>query len=264
MWIPDVYQGAPTAVTLMIAAAPKLAAFAITLRLLVEGMIAFAPDWQQMLVLLAVLSLAIGNITAIAQTSMKRLLGYSTISHMGFMLLGLLSGVVDGNAYPAAAAYGSALFYILTYVLTTVGGFGVLLLLSNGGVEADQIDDFKGLHKRSPWLALVMLVVMFSLAGVPPMVGFYAKFAVINAVIVADMTWLAVFAVLMSLVAAFYYLRVVKLMYFDEPTTNAPLHARTDMRVLLAANGIVLGLLGIFPGPLMQACLTAIVRTLFA
>lgn len=263
MWIPDVYQGAPTAVTLMIGGAPKLAAFAITLRLLVEGLIVFAGDWQQMLLILSVLSMAVGNITAIAQSSMKRLLGYSTIAQMGFMLLGMLSGVVGGNAYSASSAYGSALFYMLTYTVTSVGGFGVLLYLSRAGYEADSLDDFKGLFKRSPVAAGVMLVVMFSLTGIPPTVGFYAKFVVINAAVGAGLIWLAVFAVLMSLVGAFYYLRVVKLMFFDEPVNPAPLEpSRAGMRVTLALNGLAALVFGIVPGGLMQYCLIAMARTL--
>ena len=251
MWIPDVYQGAPTAVALMIGGAPKLAAFAITLRILVEGMIVYAVDWQQMLVILAVLSLALGNIAAIAQTSVKRLLGYSTIAQMGFMLLGLFSGVVGGNAYSAASAYGAALFYVLTYVLTAVGAFGVLMLIS------------KGLFKRSPMAAGVMLVIMFSLTGIPPTVGFYAKFVVINAAVIAGRTELAVFALMMSLIAAYYYLRIVKLMFFDEPLATQPLPpARLDMRLVLALNGVAVIAFGVVPGWLLQYCLTAITRTL--
>jgi len=262
MWVPDVYQGAPTPVTLLIAGGPKLAAFAITIRLLVEGLITLAIDWQQMLVILAVLSLAIGNLTAIVQTNFKRMLAYSTISHMGFVLLGLLSGVVDGKALHAADAYGSALFYILAYVLTTLASFGAVIILSRSGFEADQLDDFKGLHKRSPWLAFIVLLIMFSLAGVPPTVGFYAKFAVLNAVIGTGMVWLAVFAVIMSLIGAFYYLRVVKLMYFDEPLSTVEIQPRGDARVILVLNAIAIGVLGLLPSGLMDVCLNAIVRTL--
>ncbi len=263
MWIPDVYQGAPTAVTLMIGGVPKIAAFAVTLRILVEGMIVFAADWQEMLVILAVLSLIIGNVTAIAQTSIKRLLGYSTIAQMGFMLLGLLSGVIGGHAYSATSAYGAAMFYVLTYTLTVLGAFGVLLVLSRGGFEADSLQDLKGLGKRSPGAAFVMLVVMFSLAGIPPTVGFYAKFVVINAVIVAGMTWLAVLAVLTSLIGAYYYLRVVKLMYFDEADTAAAVPvASLDLRLVLALNAALVAILGILPGGLLQVCLDAITSTL--
>jgi NADH-quinone oxidoreductase subunit N len=262
MWIPDVYQGAPTAVTLMIGGAPKLAAFAITVRLLVEGMIVFAGSWQDMLLFLSVLSMALGNITAIAQTSFKRLLGYSTIAQMGYMLLGLLSGVVGGNAFSAAPAYSSAMFYALAYTLTVLCAFGILLLLSHHGYEADKLDDLKGLHKRNPWAALIMLVVMFSLTGIPPTIGFFGKLAVINSVVDAGMPVLAVFAVLMSLIGAFYYLRVVKLMYFDEPISALPIEASFDMRLLLTVNGLLVLFLGIVPGGLLAICYSSIVKTL--
>ena len=265
MWVPDVYQGAPTAVTLLIGGAPKLAAFAIALRMLVEGMIALAVDWQQMLAVLAVLSLIIGNVTAIAQTSIKRMLAYSTISHMGFMLLGLMSGIINGNAYSAAGAYSAALFYALTYVLTTLGSFGVLLAISRQQGEADRFEDFKGLHKRSPGLALIMMIMMFSLAGVPPTVGFYAKFAVLGAVVGTGMIWLAVLAVLTSLVAAFYYLRVVKMMYFDAAEDShdiALTGCRADMQSMLTINAAAVLVLGLMPEWLMQTCIAAITRTL--
>ena len=269
MWIPDVYQGAPSAVTLIVGGAPKLAAFAITLRLLVEGMIALAFDWQQMLVILAVLSLALGNLAAIAQTSVKRMLGYSTISHMGFMLLGLLSGVINGNAYSAASAYSSALFYVVVYVLTTTAAFGVLLVMSRNGYEADHIDDFKGLHRKNPWAALVMLLVMVSFAGVPPTVGFYAKLSVLSAAFATGAVWLVVFAVVMSLFGSYYYLRIVKLMYFDalvEDTNLAPRvgagAGRLDARIVLIVNGLAIIVIGLFPDTLMQACVNAMARTL--
>ncbi len=266
MWIPDVYQGAPSAITLVVGGAPKLAAFAIVLRLLVEGMIALALDWQQMLTILAVLSLALGNLAAIAQTSVKRMLGYSTISHMGFLLLGMLAGIINGNAYSAANAYSSALFYAVVYALTTCAAFGVLLVMSRNGYEADHIDDFKGLFHRNPWAALVMLVTMFSLAGVPPTVGFYAKFSVLSAAFATGSVWLVVFAVMMSLVGAYYYLRIVKLMYFDAPVEGSIIagagSGRLDARVLLIVNGAAIVLLGILPGAVMQACVSAITRTL--
>ncbi len=266
MWIPDVYQGAPSAITLVVGGAPKLAAFAIVLRLLVEGMIALAFDWQQMLMILAVLSLALGNLAAIAQTSVKRMLGYSTISHMGFLLLGMLSGIINGNAYSAASAYSSALYYVVIYTLTTCAAFGVLLAMSRNGYEADHIDDFKGLGKRSPWAALVMLLTMFSLAGVPPTVGFYAKFSVLSAAFATGSVWLVVFAVMMSLVGAYYYLRIVKLMYFDEPVASAAIagagSGRTDARIVLIVNGAALLVLGIVPDSVMRACVSAMSRTL--
>ncbi len=262
MWVPDVYQGAPTAVTLLLGGAPKLAAFAICFRLLVEGLLPLAFDWQQMLTVLAVLSMAIGNITAIAQTNLKRMLAYSTISQMGFMLLGLLAGVVNFNASSAPNAYSSAMFYSVTYVLTTLGTFGMILLLARAGFEAENLDDFKGLNQRSPWFAFVMLLLMFSLAGIPPMMGFYAKVSVLQAVLSTGQVWLAVVAVLFSLIGAFYYLRVVKLMYFDEPVDTSVIVVSKDMRIALSINGAAVLALGLLPGPLMTACAAAIVKTL--
>jgi NADH-quinone oxidoreductase subunit N len=263
MWVPDVYQGAPTAVTLLIAGAPKLAAFAITIRLLVEGMLSLAVDWQQMLMVLSVVSLVVGNLAAIAQTNLKRMLAYSTIAQMGFMLLGLTSGVVNGNTLSAANSYSSALFYVVTYVVTTLGSFGLIMLLSRQGFEAEEINDLKGLNQRSPWYAAVMAIFMFSLAGIPPTVGFYAKLAVLQALVSTNVDlyiWLAVFAVLLSLVGAFYYLRVVKVMYFDEAEDRSPILASTEARAVLSANGLAVLVLGILPGGLMALCAQAIVR----
>ena len=262
MWIPDVYHGATTAVTLVIGTAPKLAAFAMAMRLLVNGLLDLAHDWQQMLVILAVLSMAIGNITAIAQTNLKRMLAYSTIAHMGFMLLGLLSGVVGGNWLNAADAYAAAMFYTLTYVLMSMGSFGMLVFLSQKGFECENLHDLKGLNRRHPWFAFILLLLMFSLAGVPPTVGFYAKLAVLSAAVNAGQIWLAVVAVLFSLIGAFYYLRIVKLMYFDE-TGDAfrgasPAAGGNGMRVLLSANGLALLVLGVLPQPLMTLCFFAI------
>jgi len=262
MWVPDVYQGAPTAVTLLLGGAPKLAAFAITFRLLVEGLFPLAVDWQQMLVVLAVLSMAIGNLTAIAQTNLKRMLAYSTISQMGFMLLGLLSGVANGNSDLAVDAYSSSMFYSITYVLTTLGTFGIIMLLARSGFEAENLDDLKGLNKRSPWFALVMLLLMFSLAGIPPMMGFYAKLSVLQAVLSTGKLWLALVAVAFSLIGTFYYLRIVKLMYFDEPLDHSPIVASPDMRMVLSVNGLLVVVLGILPGSLMTACVHAISNTL--
>jgi NADH-quinone oxidoreductase subunit N len=263
MWAPDVYQGSPTSVTLLIAGAPKLAAFAICIRLLVEGVWALAIDWQQMLTVLAVLSMVVGNITAIVQTNIKRMLAYSTIAQTGFMLLGLLAGVFSGsNAASAASAYSASLFYSLTYVLTTLGTFGVVMLLSRSGFEADNIDDFKGLNQRSPWFAAVMMVLLLSLAGVPPMVGFYAKLAVLQSVLASGQVWLAVFSVLLSLVGAYYYLRVIKAMYFDDAIDTSPITVPGEMRFALSANGVAIVVLGLLPGPLMAACVVAITRTL--
>lgn len=265
MWIPDVYQGAPTVVTLMIGGAPKLAAFAMTIRLLVEGLLPLAIDWQQMLMVLAVASLLIGNLAAIAQTNLKRMLAFSTISQMGFVLIGLLSGVVNGNTAAAANAYSSAMFYVVTYVLTTLATFGIILLLAREGFESEEIADLAGLNQRSPLYAGVMAVCLFSLAGVPPMVGFYAKLSVLQALIAsgqAGAIGLAVFAVMMSLIGAFYYLRVVKVMYFDAPITATTVSAGTDVRVVLSLNGALVLILGILPGGLMALCARAVVSTL--
>ena len=258
MWLPDVYHGSPTSATLLVAAAPKLAAFAIAFRLLVEARVGVAADWQQMLLLLSVASLALGNIAAIAQTNFKRMLAYSTMSHIGFVLLGLLAGVVDGDMATAGYAYGSALFYMITYVLTTLGAFGLVLLLARSGFEADEIDDLKGLNRRRPWMALAMLAMMFSFAGIPPFVGFYAKLAVLKAVIDVGHVWLAVVAVLFSLVGAFYYLRVVKVMYFDPPADQAPILQADGAHATMAVNGALILWLGVIPGPLMAACIEAI------
>jgi NADH-quinone oxidoreductase subunit N len=258
MWIPDVYQGAPTAVTLVIGSAPKLAAFAMAMRLLVNGLLDLAADWQQMLAILAVLSMAIGNFTAIAQTNVKRMLAYSTIAHMGFMLLGLLSGVVAGNWRNAPDAYSAAMFYTVVYVLMSLGAFGMLLYLSRAGVECETLEDFRGLNRRNPWFAFVMLVMMFSLAGIPPTAGFYAKLAVLSAAVSAGRVGLAVVAVLLSLVGAFYYLRIVKLMYFDEPKDATPAVGHAEMRGVLSLNGLLVLAIGIIPQPLMGLCFDAI------
>ncbi len=258
MWIPDVYHGAPNAMTLFIGTAPELAAFAMAMRLLVNGLLDLAVDWQQMLMILSVLSMAVGNLAAIAQTNIKRMLAYSAISHMGFMLLGLLAGVVGGNALSAPGAYSAAMFYAVVYVLMSLGSLGMVLALSRAGFEAEELTDYKGLNQRAPWYAFLMLLVMFSLAGLPPTVGFYAKLVVLDAAVKADQLWLAVFAVVMSVIGAFYYLRVVKLMYFDEPDSAAPIEPGLDMRVVLSANGLAMLVLGIVPGPLFGLCLAAI------
>ena len=252
MWVPDVYHGAPTAVTLLIGTAPKLAAFAFVMRLLVEalGMQQLLAEWQQMLVLLAVASLAIGNITAIAQTNLKRMLAYSTISHMGFLLLGILSGTVEG--------FGAAMYYTVIYVLMALGTFGMIMLLSRQGFEAQNLEDFKGLNQRDPWYAFIMMLLMFSMAGIPPTMGFWAKLFVLQAVLSAGYVWLAVVAVLFSFVGAFYYLRVVKLMYFDAPTDAAPIGPHGDVRVLMSVNGLAVLVLGLAPGALLAVCERAI------
>jgi NADH-quinone oxidoreductase subunit N len=268
MWVPDVYQGAPTAVTLLIGGAPKLAAFAITIRLLVEGMLGLALDWQQMLIVLSVGSMAIGNLAAIAQSNLKRMLAYSTIAQIGFMLLGMASGVVHGNTVSAGNSYASSMFYIVTYVLTTLGTFGLIMFLSRQGFEAEQIDDFKGLARRSPWFAAVMAIFMFSLAGIPPTVGFYAKLSVLQALVSTNVNgyvWLAVAAVLFSLIGAYYYLRLVKVMYFDEPADSRPLDPAAssgEVRAVLSLNGAMVLIFGLLPGGLMALCAEAIVKAL--
>ena len=252
MWVPDVYQGAPTAVTLFIGSAPKFAAFAMVMRLLAQGLGAemLVDEWRHMLAVMAILSLVIGNLTAIMQTNLKRMLAYSTISHMGFLLLGVLSGTIDG--------YGAGMFYVVVYVLMTLGSFGIILLLARSGFEAENLDDYKGLNQRNPWYAFLMLLLMFSMAGIPPTVGFYAKLAVLQSVVHIGMWWIAVIAVLFSLIGAFYYLRIVKLMYFDAPVDTAPIAASGDVRALLSVNGLAVLILGIAPQPLMVLCIEAV------
>ncbi len=252
MWVPDVYQGAPTAVTLFIGSAPKFAAFAIVMRLLAQalGSEMLVEEWRQMLIIMAVLSLAIGNLTAIMQTNLKRMLAYSTISHMGFLLLGVLSGTIDG--------YGASMFYVVVYVLMTLGTFGIILLLTRDGFEAENLDDYRGLNQRSPWYAFLMLLLMFSMAGIPPTVGFYAKLSVLQAVVQMGLWWVAVIAVVFSLIGAFYYLRIVRLMYFDKPQDDAPIRASGDVRALLSVNGLSVMVLGIAPQPLMVICIEAV------
>ena len=254
MWVPDVYEGSPTAVTLFIGSVTKLAAFALVIRLLVQGLFVLAVDWQGMLIIMAVLSIVIGNITAIAQTSLKRMLAYSTISHVGFLLYGIMSASING--------FASAMFYIVSYVLMTLAGFGIILLLSRKGFEADQLDDLKGLNQRSPWYAFLMLITMFSMAGVPPTLGFYAKFAVLQAALQAGMLWLVVFAVLMAVIGAFYYLRIVKLMYFDEPKDKAAIKSTPEMRWALSLNALALLGFGLMPQWLMNRCAYAITLSL--
>jgi NADH-quinone oxidoreductase subunit N len=264
MWIPDVYHGAPTAVTLFISSAPKLAAFAMALRLLVSGLFGLAEQWQTMLMIMALLSIGVGNLAAIAQSNIKRMLAYSAISHMGFMLLALMSGTVGRETDPMALinAYSSAMYYSVAYVIMSLGAFGMVLLLSRAGYEAENLDDFKGLNKRSPWFAAVMMVLMLSMAGIPFFVGFFAKFAVLLAAVAAGHVAVVVVAVMFSLIGAYYYLRVVKLMYFDSPVDSAPIQASIDMRLLLSANGIAVALLGMFPDTLMMLCTATLVRSL--
>jgi NADH-quinone oxidoreductase subunit N len=247
MWLPDVYQGAPTPITLYIGSAPKIAAFALTWRVLVEGLGPLhAGGWQDMLVALSVLSLAIGNVVAIAQANLKRMLAYSTISHVGFILMGFIAGTAEGVS--------AAMFYTFAYVLMAAAAFGMIILLSRRGFDAERLEDFKGLNARSPWFAFVMLMIMFSMAGVPPFVGFYAKLVVLGSVLDAGLVWLAAVGVLFAVVGAYYYLRVVWYMYFAEPEDRAPLVAAADMRIVISANGLGLLVLGVFPGVLLDLC----------
>jgi len=250
MWVPDVYQGAPTAVTLYIGSAPKIAAFAMLMRLLVDGMLGLHAQWEGILIILAVLSMGIGNLLAIAQSNIKRMLAYSTISHVGFLILGALTGTQSG--------FAASMFYTLAYVLMSLGAFGIVMLLSRKGFEAENLDDYKGLNARSPWYAFMMLIVMFSMAGVPPFLGFWAKLVVLQEVIAADMTWLAVVGVVFSVIGAYYYLRIIKLMYFDQAEDTTPLVSSLDTRLMLSLNSLAILGLGLFPGGLMAVCLAAL------
>jgi NADH-quinone oxidoreductase subunit N len=242
-WIPDVYHGAPTSVTLFLGSAPKIAYFALAIRVLAEGLAATGTAWSDMLTILAVLSMALGNVVAIAQSNLKRMLAYSTISNVGFILMGFIAGTPEG--------YQAAMFYTIAYVIMAAGSFGMILLLSRKGYEADQLDDFKGLNARNPWFAAVMLMFMFSTAGVPPFIGFFAKLYVILAVLDQGMVWLAIVAVFFSVIGAFYYIRIVKLMYFDEPQDTTPLVVDRGMRFILSVNGLAVLVLGLLPGPLL-------------
>ncbi len=246
MWVPDVYQGAPTAITLFISSAPKIAAFAMLMRLLVEGLGGLLVHWQDMLIIIAVLSIIAGNVIAIAQTNLKRMLAYSTISHVGFLMLGILAGTSEG--------YSAGMFYVIVYALMSLAAFGMIILLSRSGFEADTLEDFKGLNQRSPWFAFMMLITMFSMAGVPPTVGFYAKLAVLSAVVEVGLVWLAVLAVVFSVIGAFYYLRVIKFMYFDKAVDTTPISSTYDMRAVMSANGMIILLLGIYPTGLIALC----------
>jgi len=248
MWMPDVYQGSPTAVTALIGTAPKLAGFAMIMRLMVEGLGGLQADWQQMIIVLAVLSLAVGNIIAIAQTNLKRMLAYSTISHVGFILLGILAGTSEG--------YSSAMFYTITYAMMSLGGFGIIMLMARQGFEADNISDLTGLNQRSPWFAFIMMILMLSMAGVPPTVGFWAKLAVLTAVIDVDLVWMAIIAVFFSIIGIFYYLRIIKVMYFDEAVDTRPLQCGRDMQIALSTNGLAILALGLYPAALMSLCVS--------
>jgi NADH-quinone oxidoreductase subunit N len=249
MWVPDVYEGAPTPVALFLSSAPKIAAFALAMRMLVDGMGALHVDWQGMLIILAVLSMGLGNLIAIAQTNIKRMFAYSTISHVGFIFLGILSGTQEG--------YGSAMFYAIVYALMAAGGFGLLIMLSRRGFSAEHINDFRGLNERNSWYAAMAALLMFSMAGVPPTVGFFAKLVVLKAVIDVDLVWLAIVAVVFSIIGAFYYLRVIKVIYFEKPIENAPLTVSGDAQFALSINGLAMLILGMFPASLMALCQSA-------
>jgi len=250
MWVPDVYHGAPTAVTIFIGSAPKLAAFAMLMRLLIDGLGSVSAQWQDILILLVLLSLAVGNIVAIAQVNIKRMLAYSTISHIGFLMLGVVAGTVEGVS--------ASMFYAITYTLMSLGSFGMIILLSHKGFEAEKLDDFKGLNQRSPWYAFLMMILMFSMAGVPPFLGFWAKLSVLSAVISVDLTWLAVASVIFSIIGAFYYIRIIKIMYFDSTENSEPIHCSKDISWLISANAIAVLLIGIFPGELLSLCLRVV------
>lgn len=250
MWVPDIYEGAPTAVTLFISTAPKIAAFAMTFRLLADGLQALLVDWQGMLMVLALLSMATGNIVAISQSNIKRMLAYSTIAHVGFFLLGMISGTDNG--------YAGSMFYIIIYAMMSMGSFGMIILLGRKGMEADTLDDFKGLARRSPWYAFIMMILMFSMAGVPPLAGFWSKWFVIKEVIAAGHVWLAAIAVIFSVIGAYYYIRLVKLMYFDEPDHMIAFKASQQMRFVLSLNGILVLVTGFIPGVLIGLCLKVI------
>jgi len=248
MWMPDVYHGSPTAVTALIGTAPKLAGFAMIMRLMVEALGGLQADWQQMIIVLSVLSLAVGNIIAIAQSNIKRMLAYSTISHVGFILLGIVAGTSEG--------YSSAMFYTISYALMSLGGFGVIMLMARQGFEADNISDLAGLNQRSPWFAFIMMILMLSMAGIPPTVGFWAKLAVLTAVVDVDLVWMAVIAVFFSIIGIFYYLRIIKVMYFDDAVDTRPLECGRDMQIALSTNGLAILALGFYPAALMTLCIS--------
>jgi NADH-quinone oxidoreductase subunit N len=250
MWVPDVYEGAPTPVTLFISSAPKMAAFGMLMRLLVDGLPGLREDWTSMLAILAVLSMGIGNVVAIAQSNLKRMLAYSTIAHVGFLFLGIVAG--------SASGYAASMFYIITYALMSMGGFGMIVWLGRTGFEADRLDDFKGLNDRNPWFAFLMLILMLSMAGVPPFVGFWAKWSVLKEVVAAGSTWLAVVGVSFAIIGLFYYLRVVRLMYFEKPDEPLPVQSTSEMRVMMSTNALAILALGVYPGGLLALCVQAL------
>jgi NADH-quinone oxidoreductase subunit N len=251
MWVPDVYQGAPTSMTLFIAAAPKIAAFGITMRILVEALPSLQVQWEHVLTVIAVLSMFSGNLLAIAQTNIKRMLAYSSIAHIGYMLLGIIAGP------NSAEGYSAAMFYISTYVIVAAGGFAIIAILSKNGIEFDQLDDYRGLNARNPWIAFMMLLLMFSMAGVPPTVGFFAKLGLLEALMEAHLVWLASFALLFAIIGAYYYLRVVMLMYFEEPAqkyVGSRIIVSPNMTAVITVNGIAALGLGLLPSTFIDMC----------
>jgi NADH-quinone oxidoreductase subunit N len=250
MWVPDVYEGSSTAVTLFIGTAPKIAAFGMMIRLLAETLGALNADWSQMLMILAVLSIAIGNVVAISQRNIKRMLGYSTIAHVGFLFLGMIAATPGG--------YAASMFYIITYALMALGTFGMIIALGRKDFEADNIDDFKGLGREHPWFALLTMILMLSMAGVPPFLGFWAKWAVLRELIASGHTWLAVVAVGFSVIGLYYYLRIVRYVYFDEAEGEVTVTRAQDVRVMLSSNALLILVLGIYPGALMGVCVAAL------
>lgn len=254
MWVPDVYQGAPTSLTISLAIIPKVAGLALILRLLSETLADAHIAWSQLLIMLGVLSLVVGNVFALVQSNLKRMFAYSTIAHMGFVVLGIATHSLQGDS--------AAIFYMLMYVLTSAGGFAMLILLGNDdGLDVENIQDLKGLNQRSPWFAAMMLLLLFSMIGIPPLVGFYAKLTIISALLANNLIWVAIIAVLMSVVGAFYYLRVIKVMYFDEPTHTLPICSALDFKVMISLNALLVLLLGLFPDYLMQLCIEALDMT---
>jgi NADH-quinone oxidoreductase subunit N len=250
MWVPDVYEGAPTSVTLFIASAPKIAAFGMLMRLLVDGLSGLQEDWSSMLTILAILSMGLGNVVAIAQTNLKRMLAYSTIAHVGFLFLGIIAGTASG--------YAASMFYIISYALMSMGAFGMIVWLGQAGYEADRLEDFKGLNERNPWFAFLMLILMLSMAGAPPFVGFWAKWSVLREVIASGSTWIAVVAVAFAVIGLFYYLRVIRLMYFEKAEDKTPVASTGGMRVMVSTNALAILALGVYPGGLLALCAAAL------
>jgi len=252
MWVPDVYQGAPTSVTLFIGSAPKIAALGMAIRLLIDAVPQLTLQWHEALTVIAVLSIGLGNIAAIIQSNLKRMLAYSAIAHVGYMMLGLIAGSPTG--------YAAAMFYMINYAIMSLGAFAILVLLSRAGIDAEQINDLRGLNARNPWLAFMMLIMMFSMAGIPPLVGFFAKLGVLEALVAAHMVWLATLALVFAIIGAYYYLNVVKVMYFEEPEDAARVMTSFDARVAISVNGLIVLFLGLFPSTLIEMCRTVFLQ----